>query len=236
MTRTTIRVFSSDDIDKLNEDIWRFLYVKGSELTFGDRSEVKHAREAFFVVQLYGPALTRLYNGEVPKGWLFGGKANLEYNHMIKSSDEIADDDTEGQPYNYRQRAKHKNQFKDAMEALKESIETGIQTNRICGVIWWPGDLKLKSPPCWQWWQVRKLDKNNVSLRILFRSHAYDNAEFPNWGAILKAFIDEVVTPAGGVLEELICVSTSAEIEYGNFSMIESLIGWIPEHLRRLMK
>lgn len=236
MMLTPIKVFSSGDIDQLNIDLWNFLYVKGGELSFGDTSEIKKAREAFLIVQLYGPAIIRLYNGEVPKGWLFRGKANIEYNVMIKSSEEVSDDDTEGQPYNYRQRAKHNNQFKDAMEALKKSIETGIQTNRICGVIWWPGDLKLKSPPCWQWWQVRKLDKNNVSLRILFRSHAYDNAEFPNWGAILKAFIDEVITPAGGVLEELICVSSSAEIEYGNFSMIESLIGYIPEYIRRLMR
>lgn len=236
MALTLIKTFSSDDIDKLNEDLWNFLYIKGNELIFGDPTEIKKAREAFLIVQIYGSAITRLYNGEVPKGWLFRGQAALEYNVMIKSSDNVDDADTDGQPYNYRQRAKHKDQFKDAREALRESILTGIQTNRICGVIWWPGDLKLKSPPCWQWWQARKLDNNNVSLRILFRSHAYDNAEFSNWGAILKVFIDEVVTPAGGVLEELICVSASAEIEYSNFNMIEAVTGIIPENIRRLLR
>ncbi len=236
MTLSIIKTFSSDDIDQLNKDLWNFLYIKGNELTFGDKNEPKHAREAYFVVQVYGPALDRLYNGDVPKGWLFRGKANKKYNLMIKSSDKVADDDTEGQPYTYRQRAKYKNQFTDARDALKECIETGIQSNRICGVIWWPGDLELKSPPCWQWWQVRKSNKNNVSLRVLFRSHAYDNAEMSNWGAIIKAFVDEVITPAGGVLEELICESTSAEIEYGNFSMIEAITGKIPEYIRRLLR
>lgn len=236
MTLTQIKIFSSNDIDQLNKDLWDFLYIKGNELTFGDKTEQKHAREAFIIVQLYDEAITRLYNGDVPNGWMFRGAAQLKYLVMIKSSDDIDDEDTEGQPYNYRQRAKHENQFKDAVGALAESIETGIQSNRICGVIWWPGDLKLQSPPCWQWWQVRKLDKNNVSARILFRSHAYDNAEFSNWGAILKALIDEVITPAGGVLKELICVSASAEIEYGNFSMIEAITGKIPEYIRRLLR
>lgn len=236
MTRTVIKTYLSDNIDTLNEKLWRDIYYDGNELLFGDENEPKKAREIFAVVQLYGNALERLYNGDVPKGWLFRGKANKAYILMIKSSDDVADDDTEGQPYNYRQRAKHKDQFKQAREALKESIETGIQTNRICGVIWWPGDLDLKSPPCWQWWQLRKSDKNNVSLRILFRSHAYDNANFANWGAIIKAFVDEVITPAGGILEELICVSVSAEMEYSNFNMVEAVVGNIPEHIRRMMK
>lgn len=236
MTRTVIKTYLSDNIDTLNEKLWRDIYYDGNELLFGDENEPKKAREIFAVVQLYGNALERLYNGDVPKGWLFRGKANKAYILMIKSSDDVADDDTEGQPYNYRQRAKHKDQFKQAREALKKSIETGIQTNRICGVIWWPGDLDLKSPPCWQWWQLRKSDKNNVSLRILFRSHAYDNANFANWGAIIKAFVDEVITPAGGILEELICVSVSAEMEYSNFNMVEAVVGNIPEHIRRMMK
>jgi len=236
MTLSIIKTYSSDNIDVLNEKLWRDIYYDGNELTFGDANEPKQAKEIFAVVQLYGNAIVRLYKGDVPNGWLFRGTAQKVYLFMIKSSDNISDDDTEGQPYNYRQRAKHKNQFKDAVEALRESIETGIQSNRICGVIWWPGDLKLKSPPCWQWWQARKSDKNNVSLRILFRSHAYDNACFANWGAIIKAFVDEVIEPAGGVLEELICVSTSAEIEYSNFDMIEAVVGNIPKHIRRLLK
>lgn len=236
MTLSIIKTYSSDNIDVLNEKLWRDIYYDGNELLFGDESEPKRAREIFAVVQLYAGALDRLYNGDVPKGWQFKGSAQKVYLFMIKSSDDISDDDTDGQPYNYRQRAKHQKQFEDAREALRGSIETGIQTNRICGVIWWPGDLELKSPPCWQWWQLRKSDKNNVSARILFRSHAYDNACFANWGAIIRAIKDEIITPAGGILEELICVSTSAEIEYSNFDMIEAVVGNVPEHIRRLLK
>jgi len=254
MTLTNIRFFKSNNIDTLNEKLWRDIYYEGDELLFGDEHEPKKAKEIFAVVQLYGNALERLYNGDVPNGWMFRGSANKVYIDMLK------DPERGDQPYTYGERL-HRylaaksigcfeddgtvsrsytevrvNQLENAKERLREDIRTGIQSNRNCGVIWNPLDIFLNSPACFQWYQVRKSDKNNVSLRVLFRSHAYDNANFANWGAILRVFIDEVITPAGGVLEELICVSVSAGMEYSNFDMVEALVGNIPEHIRRLMK
>jgi len=248
MTLSIIKTYSSDNIDVLNEKLWRDIYYDGNELLFGDEKEPKHARETFTVAQLYGKALDRLYRGDVPKGWLFRGAANRAYINTLKCADKG------DQPYTYGQRLQlypvwngefekpladevaYIDQFERARELLRKDIETGIQSNRNCGILWNPLDTFLKSPPCFQWYQVKKSNENNVSLRTLFRSHAYDNACFANWGAIIKAFVDEVIEPAGGVLEELICVSTSAEIEYSNFDMIEAVVGNIPEHIRRLLK
>jgi len=238
MTLSIIKTYSSDDIDKLNEELWRTLYIKGNELTFGDAQEPKKAREIFAVVQVYGKALKRLYNGDVPEGWLFRGAANREYVNMLK-------DPLRGeQPYTYGQRLHlyplgdglYIDQLENARARFKEDLESGIQNNRNCGVIWNPKDIKLKSPACFQWYQLRKSEKNKASLRLLFRSHAYDNGVFPNLGAIIKVFTDEVIEPEGGILEEVILVSVSAEIEYSNFDMIEAVVGNIPEHIRRLLK
>ncbi len=250
MTLTNIRVFKSDNIDELNVALWNAIYSKGNPLHFGSVEEPKDAREIFAVVQLYGKALHALYEGRLPKGWKFGEAAQKIYIEMLK------DPEKGEQPYTYGQRLKNipvwdgtkypvndewiadcveVNQLNTAKDALEDSIAVGIQTNRICGVLWIPTDIMFENPPCFQWFQLRLSEKNKVSLRILFRSHDYGNACFANWGAIIRCFIDEVITPAGGELEELICVSTSAHIYDNDFDMVESLVGKIPEHIRRMM-
>jgi thymidylate synthase len=250
---SNIQLFKSDNIDELNEKLWRTIYNKGNELTFGGIEEVKDAREVFAVIQLYGKALTDLYAGKLPKGWKFGEAANKVYIEMLK------DPDKGDQPYTYGERL-HRyeavsriscleddgtysyafqrelvNQIENLREALKKSIETGIQTNRIVFVIWNPLDIKMQDPDCFNWGQLRVSDGNKVSLRVLFRSHDYGNACFANWGAIIRCFIDEVIEPAGGELEELICVSASGHIYKTDFDMVEALIGKVPDHIRRLL-
>lgn len=248
---TPIHVFSSDDINTLNENLWRTIYQKGNELNFGSADEPKEAREIFAIVQLYGKALKDLYEGRLPKGWKFGEAANKVYIEMLKDSDRGE------QPYTYGQRLKNipvwdgtkypvndewiadcieLNQLNSTKDALEDSITEGIQSNRICGVIWIPTDIMLSSPPCFNWFQLRLTEKNKVSLRVLFRSHDYGNANFANFGAIIRAFQDEVISPAGGILEELICVSTSAHLYNNDLDMVENLIGKVPDSIRRLLK
>jgi len=240
---TPIKLFSSDDIDKLNEDLWRTIYQKGNPLKFGSIEESKDAREIFSVVQLYGRALDRLYRGELPKGWMFGKEANKVYIEMLK------DPDRGEQPYTYGERlhnyrvwseisewVSYIDQMDECKIELEEAIKSGIQNNRICGVIWNPLDIFLKNPPCYNWFQLRTSEGNKVSLRVLFRSHDYGNANFANFGAIIRAFQDEVIRPAGGILEELICVSTSAHLYNNDLDMVENLVGKVPESMRRLLK
>jgi hypothetical protein len=68
MSLTVIKTFSGDDINKLNEELWRTIYTKGNKLHFGSVDEPKDAREIFAVIQLYGKALRDLYEGKLPKG------------------------------------------------------------------------------------------------------------------------------------------------------------------------
>lgn len=246
MTLSIIKTFSGDDIDTLNRDLWSAIYNKGNELHFGSIDEPKDAREIFSVVQLYGKALNDLYEGRLPKGWKFGEAANKVYIEMLK------DPEKGEQPYTYGERL-HKyqaaakvschdvqkiyiKQIENSFIFLKNYIEQGVQSNRVCGVLWNPRDLFLNDPPCFNWFQLRISEKNKVSLRILFRSHDYGNANFANFGAIIRVFQDEVIKPAGGILEELICVSTSAHIYNNDFDMVEALVGKVPEHMRRFFR
>jgi len=245
MTLSIIKTYSSDNIDVLNEKLWRDIYYDGNPLVFGSESEPKAAREVFAVIQLYGKALDDLYTGKLPKGWKFGEAANKIYIEMLKNPDKGE------QPYTYGERlhsyftATHdrlgewfvtQNQMVSVMGKLRVAIKTETQNNRICGVIWNPVDIDLKDPPCFNWFQLRLSEKNKVSLRVLFRSHDYGNANFANFGAIIRCFVDEVIGPAGGVLEELICVSASAHLHDNDSDMIEAVVGNIPEHIRRLLK
>jgi len=238
MTLSIVKTYSSDNIDVLNEKLWRDIYYDGNPLVFGSEDEPKTAREVFAVVQLYGKALDDLYEGKLPKGWKFGEAANKIYIEMLKNPDKGE------QPYTYGERLHNYpvidfesvDQTVTLTNALFDAIEHNIQTNRLVGVIWNPVDLMLKDPPCFNWFQLRTSEGNKVSLRVLFRSHDYGNANFANFGAIIRCFVDEVIEPAGGVLEELICVSASAHLYDNDSDMIEAVVGNIPEHIRRLLK
>lgn len=240
MTLTPIRVYSSDKIDDLNKLLWADISIHGNNILFGSAAEPKAAIEKFAIVQLYGKALSDLYEGKLPKGWLFGQESNKCYIEMLK------DPDRGEQPYTYGQRL-HKypdhpygehtfNQIDATTGHLKHSIDSHIQTNRIVGIVWHPYDITREDPPCFNWFQLRLSEKNKVSLRILFRSHDYGNACFANWGAIIRCFIDEVITPAGGILEELICVSTSAHLYNSDMDMVEAVTGKIPDRVKRMLR
>lgn len=213
---TPIKVFRGDDIDRLNEQIWQAITLSGNRLNFGDEAEKKAATEVFSVIQLYGKAIPRLYSGEVPDGWLFKGKAVKEYAAMLK------DPDKGDQPYTYGERLHKNSGLERARDTLKTSIETGVQSNRIVGALWESGDLSLKSPPCFNWFQLRLMEpgSNDASLRILFRSHDYGNGVFANLRGITELFIDEVIGPAGGKLSEIILTSTSAHLYDNDMDMV----------------
>lgn len=198
------------------------------------------------MMQVYGKALDDLYEGKLPKGWKFGAAANKVYVDMLKNPDKGE------QPYTYGERLHHipewsgftdddvaycgyMNQIESVRDELKFMIQEGIQSNRICLVIWIPSDASLDNPPCFQWGQVRTSESNKVSLRILFRSNDAGNAVFANMGAITRVFVDEVIEPAGGELEELIWVAVSEHLYNTDMSMVEALIGKIPEHIRRYL-
>jgi len=243
MTLSIIKTYSSDNIDVLNEKLWRDIYYDGNPLVFGSEKEPKAAREVFAVIQLYGKALDDLCAGKLPKGWKFGEAANKVYIEMLK------DPERGEQPYTYGERlhnyrvwsetsewVSYVDQIDECKIELEESIRSGIQSNRICGVIWNPLDIFMKNPPCFQHFQLRTSEGNKVSLRIYFRSNDATNAVFANMGAVIRVFVDEVIKPSGGELEEVVWTATSEHIYINDFDTVESLIGKTPEYIRRLMR
>jgi hypothetical protein len=219
---TPIFIFSGDDIDSLNDSMWKKIQIHGRPLKFGTPGKpekTKEATEIFSVVQLYGEALGRLYRGDVPKGWVFRGSMNQAYVDALKNPDKG------DQYYTYGERLHANNNIPEIVEALSDSIENGVQTNRIVGVIWKSDDIYAEDPPCLNWFQLRKMEENLVSLRTLFRSHCYVNADFANFGALIRVFTDEIIEPAGGVLSELINVSTSAQIGAGDVDTVFNRVG-----------
>jgi len=254
MTLSIIKTYSSDNIDVLNEKLWRDIYYDGNPLVFGSENEPKAAREVFAVIQLYGKALDDLYTGKLPKGWKFGEAANKVYIEMLK------DPERGEQPYTYGERLHYQvtsistemkdkngtpflewhniqiNQLHCHKEMLQKSIESGIQSNRIWGDIGKPTDLELKDPPCFRGWQLRTSEIKKVSLRIIMRSSDAGNAYAANLGGFIRVFVDEVIEPAGGILEEVIFVALSEHLYKNDSDMIEAVVGNIPEHIRRLLK
>jgi Thymidylate synthase len=145
---------------------------------------------------------------------------NQAYINMLK------DPDPGDQYYSYGQRLHQFNQTERLRDALKECIETGVQSNRLVVQIWdKEHDLEQPNPPCFQFLQCRLREENLVGAVTLFRSHCFVNADFANYGAIIKYLIDEVVEPAGGELSELINVSTSAQIGKGEVDTVFDAVG-----------
>lgn len=242
---TPIRVYSSDDLDYILKHLWSDILINGNPLKFGDKTEIKHATEVFAVFQIYGKALQRMYNGDTPKGWKFRNQANSDYVKMLFCSDKG------DQPYTYGERlhsqwtsisdsvARHHieiNQLEVHREMLRESIETGIQSNRIWGDIGKPTDLRLKDPACLRGWQLRTSERNKVSARFVMRSGDAGNAVFSNFDSFVRVFVDEVITPAGGILEEVLLVCLSEHIYDHDLDQVEALVGKIPDHMKRMLR
>lgn len=252
MTLSNIKLFKSDNIDSLNQILWETIYNKGSPLHFGSTDEPKDAKEIFAVIQIHGKALKDLYNGKLPKGWKFGEQANKVYVEMLKNPDKGA------QPYTYGERLHRQsvsqkvysfgkndgicsssnytinvNQIEEHRRMLTRAIDTNIQSNRIWGDIGKPTDLKLNDPACFRSWQLRTSERNKVSLRIFMRSSDAGNGYAANLGAFIRVFVDEVITPAGGILEEVIFIAFSEHVYVNDFDMLEMLFGKVPEAIRK---
>lgn len=234
---TPIFCHSDDNIDRLHVNLMRSIVFEGKDLKFGDKTEVKMAREGCFIIQVYGKGINRLLDGKVPKGVPFKKS-------MVKRLQQ-AFLDVETNPkdfvYTYQQLLKEwprtgfrdgmikdgfdhlkagtctivYDQMKMAKRALKQDVDDDICSNRNVGTTLHPymndvfDGVEMKDKPCFNWFQVRYNGNKKVSIRLLFRSHDYVHGIWPNLCSVVKAFYELVVKPCGCEIEEVILISTS---------------------------
>lgn len=226
-----IRFFEGDNIDTLYYDVTKAIVIEGTELKFGNQQEIKYARELFILLQIYGKAIKDILAGKTPKGYIWGGKKVREF--MNSFVQEIAN--PSGFEYTYPELLKSYpmpdgsrfDQLYAAKEALAYDVRHDIQGNRNAGVLWNPIFAGNSNAPCFNWFQLRYLGGNKVSLVILFRSHDYASALYGNLCSIAYAFYYYVIAPNLCTIDEIIVISTSGHI-YENDSEIAEDITGIP--------
>jgi len=224
---------SDDNIDDLHKYLMQSIVSSGKDLKFGDKDEVKMAREGCFIIQVYGKGIDRLLDGKVPDGVPFKKS-------MVKRLQQ-AFLDLETNPnnfvYTYQQLLKEwpltgflldiierglhggvgqiYDQMQMAKRALENDVRDNICSNRNVGTTLHPymndvfDGIEMKDKPCFNWFQVRYNGNKKVSLRLLFRSHDYIHGIWPNLCSIVKVFYELVVKPCGCDIEEVILISTS---------------------------
>lgn len=104
------------------------------------------------------------------------------------------------------------NQLEISRLMLEEDKKQNLQSNRNIGILYHPYMWDMKEKPCFNWYQVRYLGNDKVSVRILFRSHDYGDAVMPNLAGLAKVFVELVLKPNNCELIEIILTSTSAHI------------------------
>ncbi len=224
-----IRLFEGDDIDKLYYEITKSIVTEGTELKFGSQREVKYARELFIILQVYGKAIDDILAGKTPKGFIWSGQKIKEFQKSF--IEDIAN--PAGFEYTYGDLLKNypmgNGKTFDQLHSVKEKLayDKGhdIQGNRIVGVIWNPIFADNDSSPCFNWFQIRYLGNNKVSLVLLFRSHDYSDAVFANLCSIAYAFYYYVIAPNLCIINEVIVISTSAHFYEHSSQQAEDITG-----------
>lgn len=246
-------LYSSDNLDALNHQLWSDIVHHGRPLEFGGPGEkVKHAQHIHATVQVYGDALSRLMEGDMPHGWWYRGPAVREY---MRQFDDPANWDK--YEYTYGQRLQQYkvvnpyfsrpwwrrawnwmmassvpveievNQLDYMRDMLQWSIESGVSNQRIVAITYRPGEDPYKEDePCLQVAKASLLQGNECSLEACFRSHDYGNGWAANAAFLTSGFNRNVIEPAGGVLKEFILDSMSAQLYRGDESMVYDEIGW----------
>ena len=233
-----IRLFEGSDIDKLYHDITKCIITEGSTLKFGNQQEIKYAREIFAVVQLYGKAIDDILAGKTPKGYIWSNMKIKQFQQNF--IDEVTNPSCFEYTYSELLRGypmpddSKFNQLYAAKEALAYDVRHDIQGNRNVGVIYNPIFSKIADKPCFNWFQIRYVGNNKVSLVIVFRSHDYGQAIWANMCTIPYAFNYFVFAPNLCVIDEIILISTSGHI-YENDSQLAEEVTGIPWEIQNVI-
>ncbi|WNY25081.1 thymidylate synthase [Methanolapillus millepedarum] len=233
---TFVKTYSGEDIDFLYKKITEDIVLDGKDITFGSAAEPKRAREIYATIQLYGKAIPEILAGKTPENFRWSGDKITDYqDSFLISLEEVGIkkfDDTDFEYTYIELMRKFKTMEGDidqmviSKDKLAENLKTKIQSNQNVGVIYHPMYWNSHNPPCFNWYQVRMLDDNQVSLRLLFRSNDYGDAVWANLCGVAKAFDELVIKPAGCVLVEIILTSSSAHIYANEADLAKKVSGF----------
>lgn len=241
---TKLRMFSGDNLNKIYKEAMTTILKEGSDLTFGDKEEVKEAREIFGIMQLYGNALKDVLKGKTPKGYKYSG-SQIKALMDTFISDAI---NPTGFEYTYpeilrsqpsqgminRKELTNLDQIIISQQLLKTDIEDRIKSNRNVGWVGNPGFAYSRDKPCFNWYQLRYMGHKKtmfgkevpmVSFRMLFRSHDWGDAIMGNASSIGNGFNELVIKPLGAEMLEMIIISSSAHLYEKESQMCEETFG-----------
>ena len=233
---TFVKTYSGENIDFLYKRITEDIVLDGKDITFGHAGEPKRAREIYAIIQIYGKAIDDVLAGITPANFRWAGDKITDYQNsfLVPLCDvgKRQGDDTDFE-YTYIELMRkfqtiegEIDQMDVSKEKLAENLKTGIQSNQNVGTVYHPMYWNSHNPPCFNWYQVRLLDDNKVSLRLLFRSNDYGDAVWANLCGIAKAFDELVIKPAGCELIEIILTSTSAHIYANEADLAKKVSGF----------
>ena len=241
---TKFGIFSGDNLNKVYKEAMTHILGDGTDLTFGDRDEVKKAREIFGIMHLYGPALKDVLKGKTPKGFKYSG-SQIKALMDTFVSDAI---NPTGFEYTYpeilrnqpsqgmtdRKKCVNTDQIILSQNLLRVDIEDRIKSNRNVGWVGNPGFAYSRDKPCFNWYQLRYMGHRKtvlgketpmVSFRMLFRSHDWGDAVMGNASSIGHGFNELVIKPLGGEMLEMIIISSSAHLYEKESQMCEEIFG-----------
>lgn len=238
MKKSPIKLISTDSIDKAYIEWAKQIKDNGHPMVFGNPLQPKAATHTIAILQLYGTAITRILDGETPLHFPWDGKKVKEF--MSTYDQEVEN------PHNFvytypnlisRQpcveqvdkanpemvKVSYIDQMTVAKNKLSQAISTEMFDTRNVGVLYNPSFRYTDSRPCFNWFQVQHTGDGDTTLIVVFRSHDYGSAVWANICAISHWFNERVITPAGGVLREVIVVSTSAHIHDYDMDIVTKL-------------
>jgi thymidylate synthase len=245
---TPIKTFTSEDKDILNHNIWYTEYNYGKDFVFGDPTEIKHGKRIYRTVAFRGKALEDINAGNMPEAWDFKGDAVREYGkqffdrkswyiHEYSYAARLLEYEITNPNYpktflgllgyvlchlKMPPLTVKVDQLKRMREQLIEAFKNDIQSTRIIGITFRPGEDYLRNDiPCLQFVMVFPLGGRKVSTIYYYRSQDDTNGLMANAHYLNNGLLRHVIEPAGGRLVETIFTTAIAHLYKTDFSTIE---------------
>lgn len=208
------------------------IFEEGRDFTFGDANERKEARGIFGVVQVYGNGIQDILKCKAPKGFLWDGKKISSFlENSVKEVCELRNGShTKKFEYTYPELLVQypdapvhcRDQLTTSMLRLAVDRDGSINSNRNVGVLYNPIFWNEKDVPCFNWYQIKYMGNDKISVRLLFRSHDWGSAVWANLSMILGLINNEMSRWGNKIeIEEVICTSACAHIYHNDRDSIE---------------